>query len=376
MNTPTFVSVDPVAILDEILANYESLSGTTCYPGQPEYLICTSLAYQKALLLNRINETGKALLLDLSSAPVTDYLASLLGVTRLTASKAACTLRFTLVTGHLQVLIPAGTRVASTDGEIVFQTIDDKIVPVGVDVVDIVSECQTAGISGNGYGIGTISVLQDPYAFISSVSNLEITYGGAAEESDAVLKERVKQAPSQFSVAGSRDAYIFWTKSASSAVIDVAVLTYSEDNTIQFGQVDIYPLLSDPSESTAINAIIAEVLSSDKVRPITDTVVVNTPDIIEYSLSIDVIEQKGISNAALTSLIYNAVKSYTDSKSLLLGNDIVASKIEALSMLDGVYDANVTITSTGTITNNNLIVPANKVCKCIDITINISGVNE
>lgn len=376
MDIPNFVTVAPAKILDEILADYQSLSGTTCYPAQPEYLICTCLAYHKALLLNRINETGKSVLLDLSSSPVTDYLAALLGVTRLTASKAACTLRFTLVTGHLQVLIPAGTRVASSDGAIIFETVDDATVPVGTNTVDIVSECQTSGIDGNGYAIGTITVLQDPYAFISAVTNLEITYGGSAEETDAILIERVKQAPSQFSVAGSRDAYLFWTKSASSAVIDVSVLTYSEDNTIPFGQVDVYPLLSSSSDQAAVNAIIAETLSSETVRPLTDTVVVKTPVVIEYSLLISVTQQKGISNPALTNLIYNAVKSYTDAKSLLLGADIVASKIEALSMLDGVYDADVTITSTGTITNNNLIIPANKVCKCTEITINISGINE
>ncbi len=374
METPIFVSVDPEAILKEIIASYESLSGTTCQPSQPEYLIATNLAYHKALVLNRINEACKSQLLDLSNAPVTDYLAALLGVTRLPASSAVCTCRFNLVEGHLQVLLPAGTRVSSTDGNVIFETINDITIPEGTNAVDMSMICQSEGMIGNGYSIGSISVLQDPYAFVSSVSNIDISYGGAETESDQELIARVKLAPSRFSVAGSKNAYIYWAKTASSSIIDVKVLTYSEDNTIDPGEVDIYPLISSSSsDQEAINDLVENVLSSENIRPLTDIVVIKTPVKIEYSIQIDIIQNKD-ATSTLIATIYNALKKYTDDQALGLGLDIIGSKLEALSLVTGVYDADATIASTlGTIENNNLIVLDSQYAVCTGITINITG---
>jgi uncharacterized phage protein gp47/JayE len=145
----TFVDADAATILAAVLADFEALTGRTIEPSQPEYAIASCIAYRELLTMNRINAAGQALLVDYATAPTLDYLAALFNITRLPAAGAVCTLQFTIVTGHAQVTIPLGTRVASTDGEVIFTTDDDVVVPVGTDMVTMTATCSTTGIVGN-----------------------------------------------------------------------------------------------------------------------------------------------------------------------------------------------------------------------------------
>ena len=72
-----------------------------------------------------------------ANAPQLDYLGELVGVTRLAATTASTTLQFTLVGGHGAVIIPGGTRVQTTDGQAIFQTLADVPVDALTDVVDV-----------------------------------------------------------------------------------------------------------------------------------------------------------------------------------------------------------------------------------------------
>ena len=371
METPIFVTVDPSTILEEIIDQFQSIIGREVLEGEPEYSICTALAYRECLLYSRINEAAKSMLLSFSSGIVTDYIGELVGVTRLTAQKALCTLSFTLISGHLQVTLPLGTRVASSDGQVIFETTDDVTIPVGTNTVSIQAECQTEGISGNGYGIGSISILQDPYAFVQSVSNTDITAGGSDAESDAELISRIRLAPSQFSTAGSRSSYEYLAKSANSLIVDVKLLTYEDDNSIDPGTVQIYALLDGgniPSE--AIRNSIYSYLTSDTVRPLTDTVEVLPITQVNYSISINIVPTEN-ADSSLQAKIQETIQEYADSLINELGASVVKNKIEAVSFLDGVHDATATITSTGTIMDGNLIISKKQVSKLTGITVNI-----
>ena len=336
MEAPIFVQTDPQVILAEIITDFQNLTGRTIYPAQPEYAICSCLAYHKSLTLSRVNEAGKSMLVDYATYPVLDYLAASYDIQRLEATKAVCTLRFTLVSGHLEVVLPVGSRVISTDGNAIFETIEDTTIPVGTDTVDVLAECQTSGDVGNDYGVGAISVLQDIYAYITEVGNIDITSGGASEETDVQLRERVKLATSKFSVAGSRNAYIFWAKTASPLIVDVAISTLEDylpissysawvddtayekgewvtsggvlfcciadftsttdpildiTNWITAGDVLVYALLQDGElPSPSLNTTIEELLNAENIRPLTDNVRVLSAVDAEYDLSIDIVK--------------------------------------------------------------------------------------
>lgn len=377
LTEPVFAEINPSVILTQVLKDFTDMTGKVLNPAQPEYIIASCIAYHKALTMNRINEAGKAMLVDFSTAPVLDYLAALFNITRLPAQGAACTLGFGIVPGHMQVVIPLGTRISSTDGNVVFATDDDITVPVGTDYVEITATCETAGTAGNGYKVGDINQLQDPYAYISAVNNIDITAGGSDEESDAELRARIKLATSQYSVAGSRNAYIFWAKSADPSIIDIAVATYEDDNNIPFGEVDIYALLKDAGIPTlAINEKILSILSNETVRPLTDTVVVKSPTAISYSLTVDIVKYPE-ATASLTNILYQRLNDFGVSKKQKLGMDIIETEIEALCRIAGVYDVSVTITSDGhPLSGRNLIVNPWEVAILDIISITLTGVNN
>jgi|GEM_PF-162766 len=486
MDEPIFVPVDPAEILSEILIEFEALTGYAIFPGQPEYSFCTSMAYREVLLRNRINAAGKSQLVSFATYPVLDYLGQLLGVARLAEAKATCNLSFSIIPGHLQVFIPLGTRVASTDGSVIFETIDDLVIPTSMNTVSILATCQTAGKSGNGYAVGTISVIQDPWAFVTAVTNTDITYGGSDAETDSELQERIFLAPSTFSCAGPVGAYKYWARTASPLVIDVGIMTYNEDNSIAKGEVDVYALLSaeglstdpkyggvkeivqldilsnlitgeavttsgvfivtldgivfsynviahetgnqvcdrirsagaagwtvsgqdsevyfekntigdcaDPtcdagvtginfiiyapkkgkSTATVINDSIEAVLNDENIRPITDIVVVKSPTVINYEITVNIYTTDE-ATPDLTNRVYTALSDYAAEAGKKMGRNIVTSKIEALSMLTGVYDADATLTINGVASSDNLVIANNAVSHLTGIIINIAPTED
>ncbi len=375
MDKPVFVQVDTPTILAEVLADMQSLMGYEIMPATPEYAIASCLAYHKTLTLNRINSAGLSQLVQFATAPILDYLAENIGVTRLPEEKATCTVRFNIVPGHLQVLIPLGTRVSSADGTAIFETVDDYTVEVGVNTADIIVEAQTAGLAGNGYEIDTITNILDPYAFVSSVANLDATTGGSDAETDEQLRARIKLAPAQFSVAGSKQAYEYWAKTASPLIKYVNVMTYSDDITIPVGTVQIFPLLdSGVLPSPELIAEVLNILSSDSVRPLTDTVTVIAPVHVAYDIEITVTKTKDAPSTIADDIKAAAVQ-YCYNRTKGIGLDIINSQIEKACSITGVYDISVTIVpDAATLTGDNLILANNEVGLLYsDPSVTISG---
>ena len=254
---------------------------------------------------------------------------------------------------------------------------DDVTVSSGVNSVSIVATCQTTGIAGNGYVIGNVSVLQDVYAYITSVSNTDLTAGGSDEETDQQLRDRIKLATAQYSVAGSRNAYIFWTKSANALITDVEPVTFSENNEIPVGEVWIYPLLKDGQvPSGSLITEIETVLRAENVRPMTDAVLVKSPEVVGYQLAIDVVKKPESNGVDLTSTINALLVDFGVANYTQLGIDIVASYIESLCRIEGVYDVTVTITSAKALTGRNLIIEPWELALQSGVTITITGSNN
>lgn len=371
-----FVPVDPETILSEIIADFETITGRTLEPSQPEYLFCSALAYRIVLERQRINAAGNSQLLEFSSAPVIDYLVQLVGVNRLPAQHAVCTLQFTLVAGHNTVTIPKGTRVISTDGQATFATTQDATVNADILVVNVPAECETAGDIGNDYAIGTITQIQDVQAYLSACQNIDITAGGSDEETDDQLRSRAFGAPSQFSVAGPRAAYKFFALSASPLILDVAVVSYAEDQNTPYGQINIYPLLANGEVANqALLDAIRDTLNDEKIRPLTDYIIVANPTRVEYSLNINITKLKGANTSLITSALSAKLLQYGKDKIKKLGLDIVNSEVEALCRIDGVYDVDVTIVppSGMTLTGDNLVLKSNEFPFMTNFNVNVTA---
>ena len=91
---------------------------------------------------------------------------------------------------------------------------------------------------------------------------------------------------------------------------------------------------------------------------------------VNYSISINIVPTEN-ADSSLQAKIQETIQEYADSLINELGASVVKNKIEAVSFLDGVHDATATISSTGTITDGNLIISKKQVSKLTGITVNI-----
>lgn len=361
MNPPVFLEIDPEVLLNETIAYYESLTGNTLQPAQVERLILNSIAYRESLVRKKVQDSAVQMLLRFSTAPVLDYLVELLGVERLEAQFASCTLRFTLTANPAGVVIPNGTRVASVDGRVVFATEQDITVAATVLTVDIDAVATVAGESANGYVAGDINKILDPQSYIDTVENTNETAGGSGVETDEALRERAKLAANKFSVAGPEDAYKYFAFTASPLIIDVEVDSPTP------GLVEIYPLMFDGSTTPSqILDAVDEICNATDVRPLTDKVDVIAPTPTNYSLTCNLTIYDTADSTTTQNAVEAALEDYVLAKRQSLGQDVTLTQLKHTAGIDGVYEADFGAFAT-------LVIPKNGFAFNTGITVNVIG---
>lgn len=225
---PNFIERDADKITQAWIDLYEQKSGKILQPAQIERLMIDSGAYRETLLRIEIQRIAKKNLLSYAPLDILEHIGEPLGVQKLLADAAVTTLRFSIDEAlEFDYIIPIGTEVETKDGLFVFVTIENAILHQGSTYIDTSAVCQTAGIAANNYAIGSINNLITPIPYISTVSNISVSAGGADDEDVENLRERIRQAPESFSNAGSKGAYKFHTLSAHQSITDVSVTSPS-----------------------------------------------------------------------------------------------------------------------------------------------------
>lgn len=360
-----FIHEDAEVIRAEMKAYMEKELNRQIAPADIEQLLINTYAYRELLIRAGLNHGARQNLVAFSAGAALEELGRLVGVSRLPASGALCTIQLSLIAGHTGVVIPEGIRIGSTDGKAIFQTIESVVVPPGVQVSHVGVACSEMGIVGNGYAPNTITIILDPQPYLTAAWNVDQSAGGANEETDNDLRDRIKLAPASFSVAGPKDAYEFFAKSASSAIVDVKAISPIP------GQVNIYPLLENGEMPTSgiLDAVLA-ICSGDKIRPLTDTVVVVAPTVIEYSINVGLTLLVTAVNTDADARVQAVLSEWTKGRENKLGLDVVINKIRSLSMIEGVYDVDVISPSASIIASPNVY------SKCNGITVTITGTHD
>ena len=367
MAAPQFIEADLDTILIETIQDYQTKTGRTLVPTDAEYLLLQTSAYREFLLRLAVQSAAEQNLVDFATDGVLDYLAALVGVERLAETPATVTLRFTVSGPHGAIVIPGGTRVQSSDGVAIFQTLQDFNILSSLSPstdYELEAEAQVSGTASNGYVPNTITALIDALAFVSAVTNIETTAGGSDAEGDIALRERIKLAPSIFSTAGSFDAYKFHARSASTLLIDVAVLGPPDTTP---GVVEIYPLMADGSTTPAqVLAAVENACSGEKVRPLTDTVVVQSPSASNYTITAELITYINFDITDIIDAVTAALQEFTEQKRIRLGQDITESQVIAICQIEGVYS--VTLSGWSDVIVNNTEFPF-----CTAILVTVTG---
>ena len=124
-----------------IITTYEAIAGRSLLPGDPVRLFLQSVAAIIVQQRNVIDFAAKQNLLSYVTDDYVDYLGELVGVTRLEATPALTTIRFTLSAPRASVYtIPAGVQV-SLSGQITFATTEPLEIPIGSVTGDVSAEC-------------------------------------------------------------------------------------------------------------------------------------------------------------------------------------------------------------------------------------------
>lgn len=324
---PSFIERDPQVITNELIAQYEFLTGKTLYPAQVERIFIDIMAIRETLVRIGIQEAAKQNLLAYARAPILDYLAEFFQVFRLPAEPASVILEFSLDAPQANdVVIPVGTRAdLGSANSLAFATLSELVIVAGQTNISGTAECTTAGTVGNGIDINKLISLVDGVGLVGvNVTNTTISTDGFDEESDEQLRERVRLAPEAFSTAGCRGAYEFYARSASPAIIDVAIVRG------YYGQILIYPLTTTGLPSQPLLDQIEAICSAEDVRPISDEVHALAPEVVEYQLNVRVYPRYGTDSSVVLPQSEALLTQYANNNSLQLANDIVPSQIDAL----------------------------------------------
>lgn len=377
-NPPQYIPADPAQILADCvsyyLTQYQTLSGvtTTLQPAQIEQLLINMFSYRETLVRNQINNAAILNLPQFSTGAILEALCALVGTSRVLAQPASCTIEFTLVGGHGDVLLPIGTRVSSSDGNFVFETTVAVNALTADTVIDVICVCQTTGIAANGYSVNTITTILDPQSFVASATNLDITGGGSNDETDDQLRNRAFFAPAAFSVAGSVDAYKYFALSADPSIVDVGVT-----NPVP-GSVAIYPLVSGGiATPSGVLANVLNICNGLKVRPLTDTVNVFSPQQLTYAVVVNVVIY---ANGVAATVIQNATQNlttYTTALGNRLNLDVDSSILTGLvTQVFGVKSAAPTIIQVVggiPVTVSSIAVAQNQYAYCTGITVTVTS---
>ncbi|MBI3584186.1 MAG: baseplate J/gp47 family protein [Nitrospinae bacterium] len=362
---PEFIPVNWNQQYREIVKSYEGIVGIPLSKGQIESLLLATFAYRENLLRININEVAKQNLLVYANGEMLDHLGALLGVTRLPVAAAITTLRFTFEAALTSpLLIPTGTKVMSKDNKAAFATSEDVTANVGSTYIDVPATSVDAGEIGSGYLAGDINQLINPLPYVQKVENASLTYGGVDIESNDHLRMRIQIAPEMFSNAGSSGAYEYWAKTAHQDIVDVSVWSP------QPGTVKVALLLKNGQlPDTNMLNLVSEKLSDEKVRPLTDSVIIESPVTVNYTIDVQLYIYKSSSmlSDVILSKANESLESYTKSVKEKLGTDVVPEQIVGiLQKIAGVYKAVVNQPA-------YILIAHNEVAICSGINVTVAG---
>lgn len=295
-NIKAFANIPEISFIDgatqesvknELFADcsnmYKETTGTvlTLSDADPRRLEMLAVSKLVHHVMMKVDQMGKMNLLKYSYGEFLDNLAAMKKLTRNPASYATTTLLFTMTSARGEVTpIPGGIRV-STESGLYFMTSVYAEIPAGEISAEVPATAMSAGAESNALPEGTINKIVDPVAYIATVTNTSVSRGGADIETDEEFTQRIYEAPSSYSVAGSTDSYEYHAKQFRADVSDVKAYSPnpSHVNVLFLFEGGILPT---DEELEAMETH----LSGKTIRPTADRVTAVAPTEIAYTIEL------------------------------------------------------------------------------------------
>lgn len=187
----------------------------------------------------------------------------------------------------------------------------------------------------------------------------------AKYEDDERFRTRIQMSLEGLTTAGSRASYEFHALSTSAKIKDVDVTSPTA------GTVKV-AILSTEGQGTANGDLIKAVkeqLNAEHIRPLTDTVLVESAVILTYEIQATITLYPSVLESVVMGNINQAIASYVN-KQHSLGIDITRSGIYAALHQEGVQNVKLTKPM------DDLIVQPHQAAYCTQIQVNLGGRDE
>lgn len=333
-----FVEVDPKAIENQLISEYENAIGETLYPGDERRIFLMQLVPIITGLKNDINDTAKQNFLKYARGQILDELGGTVAA-RLKAQRARVTMEFKLSAPQLApITISKGTRV-TPDGTLYFETIEDLIILNGGESGRVIAEALEEGEKYNKFAPGQIKNIVDPIPYVASAANIDESSGGADIEDDEHYRDRIRQMQESYSTAGPEGAYIYWAKTADANIADVAVTSPSP------GVIKIIVLMEEGK--LPLQAVLESVYaaaSAKNHRPLTDKVEVAAPNEISYNIELTyyISHERSSMENIIRASIEKSVEEYKLWQCERLGRAINPDYLRQLMLEQGAFRIDIT----------------------------------
>lgn len=351
---------DTAEDLEAIAVNHfeKAMGNITLDDTDPRRKAFQAVAYLSAMIANNIDFTAKMNRLSYAEDSYLDLLGADKTVPRLEATAAETTIRFEHA-GIQDFTIPAGIR--ANAGAVSFVSENEVFIAKETASVDVVFICEETGVIGNNYLPGQINQIENPdeLPFISSVSNIDKSFGGAEVEDDDAYAERIRKSNDGYAVAGPSDAYEHFAKSTNQRIVDV--YAYSPSLAV----VEIVLLMKNNEEATQseLNEVLA-VCNDKNIRPLTDKVQVAKAEVVHYDLTVTYYVESVATQSTVETLVNKAVEEYQLWQLERLGRGIDPSELYARLQVTGAKRIVVSPNSYSAIQKNQIAVANSVTVTC------------
>ena len=162
------------------------------YPGSVVRTLLEAVALETAGLYAQMQSVYDAGFIDTASGGALDHVVALLGIARVRAGRNSTELRFVRAkNARGEITLPAGTRAATADGAIEYETLADVTLADGQASAKVPARDTLA--SNDGLPADALTLLTKPVAGIESVTNPAATSRLDRDETDAELRTRARR---------------------------------------------------------------------------------------------------------------------------------------------------------------------------------------
>ncbi|MCP3940521.1 MAG: baseplate assembly protein [Desulfobacteraceae bacterium] len=166
-------------------------------------------------------------------------------------------------------------------------------------------------------------------------------------ESDIELKKRIQLSFAAYSVAGSKSAYVYYALGADPDIKDIGVASPSPGIVV----VSVLSRLDDGKADQGLRDIVQAALDDD-VRPLTDQVIVQSANIVKYTVEASLRILDGPDTDIVLQNAQNEIQTYVDSAHLI-GRPVTKSGIYAALHVSGVQNVHLTAPVDDVLVNND-----------------------